>query len=149
MLAIQFPDKKPQLKKEKGRELVFCIIRKRWVLLTPEEWVRQNFLFYLTEVLHYPHAFIAVEKKIKIAEVERRFDILVYDQHTLPFIIVECKKMSVPLSEEVMMQVLRYNVSVGARFLLITNGSFTYGFEIADGNFTALTAIEQIQHRLG
>jgi hypothetical protein len=149
MLAIQFPDKKPQLKTEKGRELVFCIIRKRWVLLTPEEWVRQNFLFYLTEVLHYPHAFIAVEKKIKIAEVERRFDILVYDQHTLPFIIVECKKMSVPLSEEVMMQVLRYNVSVGARFLLITNGSFTYGFEIAAGNFTALTAIEQIQHRLG
>jgi len=149
MLAIQFPDKKPQLKKEKGRELVFCIIRKRWVLLTPEEWVRQNFLFYLTEVLHYPHAFIAVEKKIKIAEVERRFDILVYDQHTLPFIIVECKKMSVPLSEEVLMQVLRYNVSAGARFLLITNGSFTYGFEIAAGNFTALTAIEQIQHRLG
>lgn len=149
MLAIQFPDKKPQLKKEKGRELIFCIIRKSWVVLTPEEWVRQNFLLYLTEILYYPQAVIAVEKKIKIAEVEKRFDIVVYDKKAHPFIIVECKKMTVQLSQEVLMQVLRYNVSVGARFLLITNGSFTYGFEIAEGNFTALTAIEQIQHRLG
>jgi hypothetical protein len=149
MLAIQFPDKKPQLKKEKGRELIFCIIRKRWVLLTPEEWVRQNFLLYLTEILHYPQAVIAVEKKIKIAEVERRFDIVVYDKNAHPFIIVECKEMTVQLSQEVLMQVLRYNVSVNARFLIITNGSYSYGFEIDEGKFSSFSAIEQIQHRLG
>jgi hypothetical protein len=149
MLAIQFPDKKPQLKKEKGRELIFCIIRKRWVLLTPEEWVRQNFLLYLTEILYYPQAVIAVEKKIKIAEVERRFDIVVYDKNAHPFIIVECKEMTVQLSQEVLMQVLRYNVSVNARFLIITNGSYSYGFEIDEGKFSSFSAIEQIQHRLG
>lgn len=105
-------------------ETVFCIIRKRWVQLTPEEWVRQNFLLYLTESLGYPAALIAVEKQLTLGELTKRFDAVVYDKQSNPFMIIECKEMNVPLSEKVLQQVLRYNMQLQATYLVVTNGSY-------------------------
>ena len=105
-------------------ETVFCIIRKRWVQLTPEEWVRQNFLLYLTESLVYPASLIAVEKQLTLGELTKRFDAVVYDKQSNPFMIIECKEMNVPLSEKVLQQVLRYNMQLQATYLVVTNGSY-------------------------
>ena len=128
MIKIIYPDKKPSIKTEGGKETVFCIIRKRWILLTPEEWVRQNFLLYLTETLSYPASLIAVEKQLMLGDVKKRFDIVVYGKDMKPFMIVECKEMNVSLTESVLQQVLRYNINIHAEYLIITNGSDCFIF---------------------
>lgn len=138
MIKINYPEKRPSIKNEAGKELIFCVIRKRWVMITPEEWVRQNFLLYLIESMKYPASLIAVEKQLLLGEVKKRFDIVVYDQQTKPFMIIECKEMKVPLSESVLQQVLRYNINIQATFLLITNGSHCYCFEKKNEQFAEI-----------
>ena len=88
MIKIVYPELKPAIKSENEKEMIFCIIRKRWMIITPEEWVRQNFLLYLINVLHYPASLIAVEKQLISAAVKKRFDIVVY-KNSLPFMIIE------------------------------------------------------------
>ena len=135
MIKINYPEKKPAIKNEAGRDFIFCMIRKRWVVITPEEWVRQNFLLYLTEVLKYPVSLIAVEKQLALGDLKKRFDIVVYDKQARPFMIVECKEMNVRLTEKVLQQVLRYNISLQTGILVVTNGSYCYTFEKAGDNF--------------
>ena len=110
MIKIDYPPYQPKIKKENKKEFIFDEFRKRWVVLTPEEWVRQNFLQYLTLIKKYPASLIAVEKEIKLGELKKRFDIVVYDSHTKPWMIVECKEMNVALDRTVLDQVLRYNI---------------------------------------
>jgi hypothetical protein len=129
MIKVAFPDTKPSIKTEAGKELIFCIIRKKWLAITPEEWVRQNFILYMTEVLGHSKALIAVEKKIQVGEREKRFDIVLYDTDVKAVMVVECKEMNVPLSGETLHQVLRYNIKLDAGMLVVTNGSFTYAFK--------------------
>ena len=127
MIKINFPSQKPLVKTENGKEIIFCCIRKRWFIITPEEWVRQNFLFYLIHVLKYPASLIAVEKQLQFSELKKRFDIVVY-KNDLPFLIVECKEMNVPLSETTMLQVLNYNSKIQAPYMVVTNGSYCAGY---------------------
>jgi hypothetical protein len=141
MIKLVYPDKKPAIKIQDNRELIFCLVRKKWVLITPEEWVRQNFLLYLTEVLFYPASLIAVEKKISLGDISKRFDIVVYNNNAEPVILVECKEMNVPLNEEVLQQVLRYNINLQAACLVITNGSHCFAFRNNGGQFEALKNI--------
>lgn len=129
MIEIIYPDKKPLIQEKDNKEQIFCMIRKRWYLLTPEEWVRQNFLIYLTEVKKYPPSLIAVEKQLLVTGIKKRFDIVVYDQHLNPLIITECKEMNIRLTDEVLQQCLSYYSVIQSLFLLITNGKQTVGFE--------------------
>ena len=124
MIKIDYPPYQPKIKKENEKEFIFDEFRKRWVALTPEEWVRQNFLQYLTQIKKYPASLIAVEKEIKLGELKKRFDIVVYNSHTKPWMIVECKEMNVPLDRTVLDQVLRYNINLQVPYLVITNGSY-------------------------
>jgi hypothetical protein len=117
------------MKKEKGKEFIFDTIRKQWLLLTEEEWVRQNFVQSLVQEHHYPVTMIAIEKEILLGELKKRFDILVYDKEHKPWMLVECKGGNIKLDEAVIEQVLRYNISIPASFLIITNGHYTYGWE--------------------
>ncbi|MEO8770858.1 MAG: type I restriction enzyme HsdR N-terminal domain-containing protein [Ferruginibacter sp.] len=135
MIKIIYPAKKPSIKNADGKEQIFCIIRKRWILITPEEWVRQNFLLYLTEVLNYPASLIAVEKQLMLGDVKKRFDIVVYDKETKPLMIIECKEMNVALSENTLQQVLRYNINVKAKYLVVTNGSYCAAFRHDKGSY--------------
>lgn len=128
MLIVNYPDSKPNIKKNDEGESIFCIVRKKWMKLTPEEWVRQNFLLYLTEVLNFPKSLIAVEKQIVLSEVKKRFDIVVYDKNSAPYILVECKEMGVRLSEEVLQQALIYYAEVQSKYVVITNGNNTIAF---------------------
>ena len=117
------------MKNENGRQYIFDSIRKVWVLLTEEEWVRQNFVNYLITQLKYPSAVIAIEKEISLNDLKKRFDILVYDKQHKPWMLIECKEPKVNLSEDVLQQVLRYNISVPAEYIVITNGNTTVGWK--------------------
>ncbi|NML22826.1 type I restriction enzyme HsdR N-terminal domain-containing protein [Pseudoflavitalea sp. G-6-1-2] len=128
MLRIEFPEHPFRFKKVEEKEFIFDEFRKAWVRLTPEEWVRQNFLQYLLQRMQYPASMIAVERELKLGELKKRFDILVYDRQHKPWLMVECKAMGVPLEEAVLMQVLRYNIAIPVPYLVITNGEFSAGF---------------------
>ncbi len=141
MIKIEYPGVKPSVKNENGQEIIFCIIRKRWFKITPEEWVRQNFLLYLIDVLHYPASLIAVEKQLISAEVKKRFDIVVF-RNSVPFMIVECKEMNVPLSENTIRQVLNYNANIQAAIMVVTNGSYCAGFEKKSNEFVEINELQ-------
>ncbi|MFT3683113.1 MAG: type I restriction enzyme HsdR N-terminal domain-containing protein [Ferruginibacter sp.] len=127
MIKIDYPPYQPKIKTEYGREIIFDEVRKRWVILTPEEWVRQNFLQYLLEVKKYPASLIAVEKEIQLHDVKKRFDIVVY-KNARPWMIIECKEMNVLLDKNVLDQALRYNITLQVPHIVITNGSYCYAF---------------------
>lgn len=135
MIRIEFAKHPFKIKSEKHVEQVFDSFRKRWVVLTPEEWVRQNMLLYLTGIKKYPAKLIAVEKEISLGELKKRCDIVVYKREGLPWMIVECKEMNVLLNSKTLDQVLRYHITLTASYLVITNGSYCYGFEKREGQF--------------
>lgn len=129
MIPISFPEPAFRIKQEGETSFVFDTIRKKWMLITPEEWVRQNFIQYLVTVKHYPSSLIALEKKIKLGELSKRFDILIYDTSHRPWMIVECKAPEIILSEDVLHQALRYNLAVPVPYIVITNGNSTYAWK--------------------
>lgn len=129
MINVQYPEPGFRMKMENGKQYIFDTIRKGWLLLTEEEWVRQNFVNYLITQLNYPSTVIALEKEIHLNALKKRFDILVYDEHHQPWMLVECKEPKVNLGEEVLQQVLRYNISVPVKYIVITNGAKTIGWK--------------------
>jgi hypothetical protein len=137
MLYIKFPSHDFRLKNEDGKEFIFDDLRKQWTRLTPEEWVRQNMLQYLVQEKKYPASLIAIEKEIMLGELRKRFDILVYKEAS-PWMVIECKEMDTPLNESVLRQALNYNIGLQTRYLVITNGGFTYGFALQDGKASML-----------
>src|SRR5215208_4737070 len=129
MIMVQYPEPQFRLKKEKGKQYIFDTIRKVWLLLTEEEWVRQNFVNYLTTALNYPQSLIALEKEIWLNDLKKRFDILIYNREHQPWMMVECKAPAINLSEDALQQVLRYNITLPVQFIVITNGNATIGWE--------------------
>lgn len=123
MLNINYPEPGFRIKEEDGKDFIFDSLRKKWIVLTPEEWVRQNFVHYLLQVKNYPASLIAIEKEIKLGELKKRFDILVYNKNHQPWMMIECKAAVIKLDEKVLEQVLRYNISVPVKYLIVTNGS--------------------------
>lgn len=141
MIKIEYPPYQPKIKEDAGRELIFDSIRKKWVVLTPEEWVRQNFLQYLIQVMQYPPSLIAVEKEITLGDIKKRYDIVVFDKNTKPFILVECKEMGVELTPQVLEQALRYNIAMQVPCLVITNGTSCMAFKSANNMLTELASL--------
>lgn len=126
MIAIEFPAPDFKIIEEHGRTLIFDRFRKKYVVLTPEEWVRQNFLNYLVSTLGYPASLIGIEKEIYLGELRKRCDIVVYNRDMQPWMIVECKEMNVPLSQSVLEQIVRYHMVLPTAYLVITNGVNTF-----------------------
>ncbi len=144
MIKIEYPPYQPKIKEDKGKEYIFDEVRKRWVILSPEEWVRQNFLQYLIQVKSYPPSLIAVEKEIKLGDLKKRFDVVVYDRDSKPWMIVECKEMNVTLDKSVLDQVLRYNISLNVPYLVITNGSYCMAVVIKDNEMISLKSFPKL-----
>lgn len=141
MIKIEYPPYQPKIKEEDGKEFIFDEVRKRWVVLTPEEWVRQNFLQYLIHIKKYPASLIAVEKEIKLGELKKRFDIVVYDRDSKPWMAIECKEMGVTLDKKVLDQVLRYNMTLNVPYLVITNGSYCIALLLSDNTMTVIESL--------
>ncbi|MCF6364695.1 MAG: type I restriction enzyme HsdR N-terminal domain-containing protein [Bacteroidales bacterium] len=104
----------------------FDIIRKKYILLTPEEYVRQQFIHYLIEKKQYPKGLLAVEKQLKIYDTTKRTDIVLYDKQGNVSIIVECKAPKVKISQDAFDQIARYNMNFKAKYLIVTNGITHY-----------------------
>jgi hypothetical protein len=144
MIKIEYPSYQPKIKEEAGKEFIFDEFRKRWVILTPEEWVRQNFLQYLTQTKKYPASLIAIEKEIKLGELKKRFDVVVYDRDSKPWMIVECKEMNVALDKSVLDQVLRYNITLDVPYLVITNGSYCIALQLKANLMKAIDTLPNL-----
>lgn len=129
MLVIDYPKPEFRIKKEEEKEFIFDALRKKWLLLTPEEWVRQNFIQYMIRVKNFPSSLIATEKEIQLGELRKRFDILVYNAMHQPWMMIECKGPDIKLNDAVLQQILRYNISVPVSLIIITNGKLTYGWQ--------------------
>ena len=146
MIKIEFPKEQIKIEQREGINEIFHIIRKKWLTLSPEEWVRQNILQYLLLTKNYPASLIAVEKEIKLGELKKRCDIVVYNRHANPWIIIECKEMNVSLSEKTMEQILRYHITLPAKYLVITNGKYSFGFIKKDGQFTEIDVFPDFEN---
>jgi hypothetical protein len=144
MLTIQYPEPDFQIKKDEDKDIIFDSLRKKWLSLTPEEWVRQNFVHYLIKVKKYPATLIAIEKMIMLGELKKRFDILVYDTNHQPWMMIECKSPSVQLDETVLQQLLRYHISVPTGFLVITNGEYSYGWKKEKQNLQLIGELPEL-----
>jgi hypothetical protein len=140
MLHIEYPHHPFKIKEENNTHLIFDEIRKKWIVLTPEEWIRQNFIQYLLQVKKYPSSIVAVEKEIRLGELKKRCDIVVYKEH-LPWMIIECKEPTTPLNNAVIEQVLRYNISLKVAILVLTNGENTYAVQINNNDIIALDVL--------
>ena len=143
MLTINYPEQRFQIKQETGKDMIFDLLRKKWLLLTPEEWVRQNFVQYLIQVKKYPATLIALEKMIILGELKKRFDILVYDKEHRPWMMIECKAPAIKLDEAVLQQLLRYHISIPTGFLVITNGGYSYGWQKKDQRLQLLQELPE------
>lgn len=133
MVEMVFPEPDFKIREHDGRPEIFDSIRAKWISMGPEEWVRQNFIQWLVKVHQFPLAAIAIEKQIVVGELNRRFDLLVYDETFKPWMLVECKAMDVELNEAVLMQILSYHLAVPASYLVITNGVACYVAEKRNG----------------
>lgn len=141
MIKIEYPLYPYKIKTENSREFIFDTIRKQWVALTPEEWVRQNFLQYLLQVKKFPGSLIAVEKEIRLGELTKRCDIVIYNRNAMPLLMTECKAMEIEITAGAAEQILRYNISLPVQYLVITNGSHCFAFERTENDFRPLQEI--------
>lgn len=122
MQALNLPPYQFKLKNNGAKSHIFDAIRKKYVVLTPEEWVRQNFLQYLIREKKYPASLIAVEAGLKYNQLQKRMDVLIYDKQGSPHLMVECKAPEIKITQDVFDQVARYNMVFKVKYLVVTNG---------------------------
>ncbi len=123
---LQFPAYDFKLKKQDSKIYIFDIARKKYILLTPEEWVRQHVLHYLINEKNYPVNLIAVEKQLIINQNKRRFDLVVFNRELKPEILIECKAPEVSVTQKTFDQANQYNWLLKAPYLFLTNGKKHY-----------------------
>lgn len=126
MQNLAFPSYNFRLKSSENKPYIFDLVRKKFVSLAPEEWVRQHVLHYLIYTKSYPKHLINVEKEIKVGQTKKRYDIVVYQPDGSLFLMVECKAPSIAISQAVFDQIARYNLPLQASYLMVTNGLAHY-----------------------
>ena len=122
MEKLNLPTYSFNIKLIEQRKYIFDFIRRKFVILTPEEWVRQNFLRYLVDEKKYPAPLIAVEMEFKLNNLSKRSDAVVYNKLGNPILIIECKASSVKIDQKVFDQIARYNMKLNVEYLIVTNG---------------------------
>lgn len=122
MHNLNFPEYSFRFKNSENKTLVFDEIRKKFVALTPEEWVRLHTVQFLLKAKKYPKSLINVEKQLKLNKTTKRYDIVVYNSDGSIFLIVECKAPSVNITQHTFDQIARYNLALNSELLMVTNG---------------------------
>ena len=120
--ALSFPQAELKLSRKKGQVYVWCIIRKKSLVLTPEEWVRQHLIHFLIQEKQIPIGLIAAEMAIEINQLSRRCDVVVFGSDGKPRLIVECKAPEINLTEKTFNQIAQYNAALNVDLLMVTNG---------------------------
>jgi len=119
---LNFPTYSFRFKNNENKRFIFDEIRKKFMVLQPEEWVRQHCVQYLMEERNYPKSLINVEKELKVNGLKKRYDIVVYNSDGSIQLIVECKAPSITINQSTFDQIARYNLALNAKYLMITNG---------------------------
>ncbi|MFY0483058.1 type I restriction enzyme HsdR N-terminal domain-containing protein [Flavobacterium sp. PLA-1-15] len=122
MQQLNFPTYNFRFKNSENKTAIFDEIRKKFIILTPEEWVRQNVVQYLLQEKKYPKSLINVEKLLKINGLVKRYDVVVFNNDGSIFILVECKGQEIKISQTTFDQIARYNMTLQAEYLMVTNG---------------------------
>ena len=122
MIVLNLPKAELSIKSKENKQFIFDIIRKKYMVLTPEEWVRQHVVHYLVNQKNYPKSIIAVEKQLTLNTLKKRFDVLVFNTKGLPELIIECKAPNVKITQDTFDQIARYNLKLNANYLMVTNG---------------------------
>jgi len=122
MVVLQFPSYSFKTKSKENISYIWDPIRKKDIIITPEEWVRQHTIQFLIQEKKYPEQWMAIEKQFTINNQHKRADIVVYNHDLQPHIIVECKAPNIKITQETFDQIARYNLSLDAKYLMITNG---------------------------
>ena len=137
---LNLPKAPLKLSSRAGRVYVNCLVRKKQIVLTPEEWVRQHLIAFLHLHQGYPLEKIAVEKQIHYDGFTRRWDIVIYNAAFQPDVLVECKAPKIKLTHEVFMQISTYQQKLGANYLILSNGDthLVYGIDIKEKQLSAM-----------
>ena len=122
MIHLNFPVYSFRFKNSENKVSIFDEVRKKFILLTPEEWVRQHVIQFLLQDKKYPKSYINVEKLIKINDLSKRYDGVVFQPNGEIFLLIECKAPEVPISQQTFDQIARYNLVLKAKYLMVTNG---------------------------
>ena len=135
MISVNFSDIQLKLQKTDGKTTVFDPIRKKWLVLTPEEHVRQYMIGYLKDVLQYPASLFSVEKTIMVGGMSKRFDIVIYNRNDhKPWMLLECKAPEVDITEKTLHQLLNYQRTMQCNYWVLTNGHQTFCADACDVN---------------
>lgn len=143
MIKLNLPPFEYKLKNSENKMFIFDVIRKKYIQLTPEEWVRQHWLHYLINKKHYPKSLIGVEKQVLVNKLKKRADIIIYNKFGKPNLVVECKAYNVKITQMVFDQIARYNLSLQAKFLVLSNG-LNHFFAAFDSKTKSVTQIDDI-----
>lgn len=122
MQKLNFPAYQFRFKSSENKVSIFDQIRKKFIVLTPEEWVRQHTIQYLIEEKKYPQTLINVEKLIIVNDLNKRYDIIIFNPDGSIYLIIECKSHTIKITQKTFDQIARYNLSLQAEYLMITNG---------------------------
>ena len=122
MRQLNFSKYQFRFKNSENKVAIFDVIRKKFIVLTPEEWVRQHVVQFLLEEKNYPKSLINVEKVLKFNGLRKRYDVVVYNSDGSIFILVECKAPEIKIAQATFDQIATYNMTLNAQFLMVTNG---------------------------
>ncbi len=128
MQALNFPSFNFSIKEDEKGWVIFDILRKKFLVLTPEEWVRQHVVHFLIEHRNFPKSLMHIEASIKLGKLSKRCDVIVYNKMQQPIVLVECKKTSHKLTQADFDQISRYNMALNVPYFLLTNGLEHYFF---------------------
>jgi len=122
MIKLNIPDQNFQIKKINSKTYIFDFLRKKKLVLTPEEWVRQNLVSHLVNDLNYPKGLIKTESSLKYNNIRKRSDIIVLDRDMKNFMVIECKSFKLKLNNSNLNQAAVYNKIYKSRYLMLSNG---------------------------
>lgn len=120
--SLNLPPIEPTLQEKDGKMLIFDALRKKYLTLTPEEWVRQHWISFLTKNLKFPKGLLALEKGLKYNQLQKRTDLVVWDKEGNPYLLIECKAPQIKLTQKTIEQACVYNKQLQIKFLILTNG---------------------------
>jgi len=130
MQELNFPQYTFRFKNSENKVAIFDDIRKKFIILQPEEWVRQHCVQYLIQQKNYPKSLINVEKELIINDLKKRYDIVIFNPDGSIFLIVECKAPKIKIDQSTFDQVAQYNLKLNATYLMVTNGLNHYYCEM-------------------
>lgn len=141
MLKLNFPDFDYKVTQKEGKLWLWDTVRRKYVVLTPEEWVRQHCVHFLIQEKQVPSALVALELGHKYNQLSRRCDIVVWSNAHTPLLIVECKAPHIPLSDQTMLQLSSYYNSIRVPYLALTNGIEHRYYEVYHGNLKSIAEL--------